>query len=109
MYRFKTLQLLEAVVADDFADYKNLDVDTPESLQDNALYNSITTVMPLLEYNKMQLKALYDYVRKNLSSNFTDDKVSAMMEEMLLNPVVSKRLRLHIAANNPELFDYISS
>tara|TARA_E500000318_G_scaffold70909_1_gene65699 strand:- start:1592 stop:1915 length:324 start_codon:yes stop_codon:yes gene_type:complete len=78
----------------------------PELPNLDKLYKSITLAGDLKKYNLMQLKALKDYAKEQLPDK-SDDEISEFMQRALMDPKYHKALRLFIAHNNPELFNYI--
>ena len=70
------------------------------------LYNKITLVGDLKEYNTKQLLALKKFAKDQLPDK-TDSEIDEFMSRALMNPKYHKALRVYIAHNNPELFKYI--
>jgi hypothetical protein len=101
-------KLSEMVAAADFDHYKDVDaVAEPEQVNDQHeedLYKSIK-VDPekLLTYNKTQIELL-----KNIfsSKGLAPQDVELAMMKALSSAITQRRIRLHLAANKPELFDY---
>lgn len=100
----KFKQLLEVVTSDDFAKYKDLNLD--DDVSDND-YNSIVLDGDLKKYNTKQLMALRNYAKKQLP-NVSDYEIDLFMSKSLTNPKTHKILRQHIAYHNPDLFKYIN-
>ena len=94
----------EMVRPSDFEKYRDLDIDGPN---DDDLYNRITLNGQLGDYNKMQIKALMNFAKSQMT-NKTDAEVKEFMIRALSTPKVHEILRKHIAYHNPDLFDYIS-
>jgi len=86
-------------------------VDFPSTIQPEMpglddLYNKITLVGDLKEYNTKQLFALKKYAKDQLPGK-TDAEINEFMTKALMNPKYHKALRVFIAHNNPELFKYL--
>lgn len=104
----------ESVAPNDFQDYSGVDFPDVETYDVDEKYKSIKPSIPdkisLRDYNQLQINALKEYIRGRLNhyKDITDSQLNKFVNELIhKHPSVVKKARLHLAATEPELFDYV--
>ena len=103
----------EKVTPADFVHYKEddfVDVDDEHLDFKYAHIEPNFKKISLRDYNEKQLEALKNYFRSKMSvhKDASDEDMMKFIKRLILDhPEVMKKTRLHLAALEPELFDYI--
>ena len=103
----------EAVDSEEFKRYLDLGFDSNLKLikfvtpEDKKQYDRIVTNIPLREYNRKQIQAFLDYIQ-NIKPESSPDEVKNIAEALFIkyHTDLPIKLRLHLAAKFPDLFDY---